>query len=56
MSNYIDQFRAAMQQHGITPPTHIVADGKPHSFDGEGSGGKKKVRWLAKTGQFLACS
>ena len=42
MSNYFDQFRAAMQQHGFIPPADFVADGKPHSFDSEGNGGKKK--------------
>lgn len=42
MSNFTEQFRTAMQQHGITPPAHIVGDGKPHSFDSEGNGGKKK--------------
>ncbi len=42
MSNYFDQFRAAMQQHGFIPPADLIADSKPHSFDSEGNGGKKK--------------
>jgi len=39
MSNYIGQFRTAMQQHGITPPASIIADGELHRFASDGSRG-----------------
>lgn len=34
--NAVEQFKAAMFEHGITPPEQIIADGKLHRFKIEG--------------------
>ena len=49
-NTYLDQFRAAMQQRGITPPAHIVADGKPYRFNGGSKQGKKNAWYIFREG------
>ncbi|MEW8131652.1 MAG: DUF3987 domain-containing protein [Candidatus Thiodiazotropha endolucinida] len=36
MNDYLSQFESAMREAGISPPEHIVADGKRHRFSTNG--------------------
>ncbi|MEW8115277.1 MAG: AAA family ATPase [Candidatus Thiodiazotropha endolucinida] len=36
MNDYLNQFESAMREAGISPPEHIVADGKRHRFSTNG--------------------
>lgn len=40
-----DAFRAAIQEHGITPPEHVVSDGRLHRFHVEGDRPRTRNGW-----------